>query len=125
MFAQSPAYSGFSSNDIEATRRFYADTLGLDVTEEEGILALRFAGGGQVIIYPKEDHQPASYTCLNFPVADVDAAVTELEARGVKFEHYGPEFGQDERGIMRDNGPTIAWFTDQVGNILSVIEESS
>jgi catechol 2,3-dioxygenase-like lactoylglutathione lyase family enzyme len=125
MLAQSHAYSGFSSNDIEATRRFYSETLGLDVREEDGILSLRLGGGSQVIIYPKEDHQPASYTCLNFPVADVDAAVTELEARGVTFERYGPEFGQDERGIMRDNGPTIAWFTDPAGNILSVIEESS
>ncbi len=125
MLAQSPAYQGFSSNDIPATRRFYAETLGLDVSEEEGILALRLGGGARAIIYPKDDHKPATYTCLNFPVPDVDAAVTELESRGVKFEHYGPEFGQDERGIMRDNGPTIAWFTDPVGNILSVIEESS
>ena len=123
MLAQSPAFSGISSNDIPATRRFYAETLGLDVTEDDGMLTVRLGSGATVLVYQKDDHQPASYTCLNFPVPDVDAAVTELEGRGVKFEHYGPEFGQDERGIMRGNGPTIAWFTDPAGNILSVIEE--
>ncbi len=122
MLARSPAFSGLSSNDIPATRRFYAETLGLEVTEENGNLTLHLGSGVQVLIYPKDDHQPASYTCLNFPVPDVDAAVDELLRRGVKFEHYGPEFGQDERGVMRGNGPTIAWFTDPAGNILSVIE---
>jgi catechol 2,3-dioxygenase-like lactoylglutathione lyase family enzyme len=123
MLAQSPAFSGFSSNDIPATRRFYAETLGLDISEEGDNLTLNLAGGAKVLVYPKEDHQPATYTCLNFPVPDVDAAVDELTQRGVRFEHYGPEFGQDERGIMRDNGPTIAWFKDPVGNVLSVIEQ--
>lgn len=122
MLAQSPAFAGFSSNDIPATKRFYAETLGLEVSEENGILTLRLGGGGTVIVYPKDDHQPASYTCLNFPVADIDAAVDELSRRGVTFERYGAEFGQDERGIMRGNGPAIAWFTDPVGNILSVLE---
>ncbi len=123
MLSQSPAFTGFSSNDIPATRQFYADTLGIRVTEENDILSLHLDNGAEVIVYPKEDHQPATYTCLNFPVPDVDAAVDELTRRGVTFEQYGPEFGQDERGIMRDNGPTIAWFKDPVGNILSVIEQ--
>lgn len=122
MLAQSPAFGGFSSNDIPATKRFYADTLGLEVTEENGLLTLHLGGGGTVIVYPKDNHEPASYTCLNFPVPDIDAAVDELGRRGVTFEHYGAEFGQDERGIMRGNGPAIAWFTDPAGNILSVLE---
>ncbi len=125
MLAQSPAFSGFSSNDIPATRRFYAEALGLDVGEEGDNLMLNLGGGAKVLIYPKEDHRPATYTCLNFPVPDVDAAVDALTHRGVTFEQYGPEFGQDQRGIMRGNGPTIAWFTDPVGNILSVIEEGA
>jgi catechol 2,3-dioxygenase-like lactoylglutathione lyase family enzyme len=123
MLAQSPAFAGFSSNDIPATKRFYVETLGLEVSDENGILTLRLGGGGTVIVYPKDDHEPASYTCLNFPVADIDAAVDELSRRGVTFELYGAEFGQDERGIMRGNGPAIAWFTDPAGNILSVLEE--
>jgi catechol 2,3-dioxygenase-like lactoylglutathione lyase family enzyme len=122
MLAQSPAFSGFSSNDIAGARRFYAETLGLEVTEDNGMLTLHLGSGASVLVYPKEDHQPATYTCLNFPVPDVDAAVDELTRRGVTFEHYGPDFGQDERGIMRGNGPTIAWFKDPAGNILSVIE---
>lgn len=122
MFEQSHAFSGFSSNDIPATKRFYAETLGLQVTDDNGMLTLQLAGGGRVIIYPKENHEPATYTCLNFPVPDVDAAVDELIRRGVQMQRYGPDLGQDERGIMRGNGPTIAWFTDPAGNILSVIE---
>ena len=125
MLAQSPAFSGMSSNDIPATRRFYAETLGLRVTDDDDNLTLHLGNGAEVLVYPKEDHQPATYTCLNFPVPDVDAAVDELTRRGVTFEHYGPEFGQDERGIMRGNGPTIAWFKDPVGNILSVIEQGA
>lgn len=122
MLADSQAFSGFSTNDIGVARQFYAQTLGLNVTEEEGILTLHFAGGGKAIIYPKEDHQPATYTCLNFPVPDIDAAVDELIRRGIELQHYGAEFGQDERGIMREVGPPIAWFADPAGNILSVIE---
>jgi predicted enzyme related to lactoylglutathione lyase len=122
MLKDSPAFSGFSTDDIPRARQFYAETLGLNVTEENGMLSLHFANGGIGLIYPKDDHQPAAYTCLNFPVADVDAAVDELTRRGISFEHYGPEAGQDERGIMRQYGPPIAWFKDPAGNILSIIQ---
>lgn len=124
MLSDSRAFSGFSTNDVAAARAFYAETLGLDVTEEHGMLTLHFAGGGTGLIYPKDDHAPAAYTCLNFPVDDIDAAVDALTARGVRFERYDG-MPQDERGIMRDQGPPIAWFTDPAGNILSVIEEGS
>ncbi len=121
MFRDTPAFSGLAAPDLDAARAFYVDTLGLKVTEDNGILTLHLGGGGRVIIYPKPGHQPASFTVLNFPVADVDATVDALAARGVVFERY-PGFEQDERGIMRGNGPTIAWFRDPAGNILSVIE---
>jgi catechol 2,3-dioxygenase-like lactoylglutathione lyase family enzyme len=120
MFKDSRAFSGFAAQDIEAERAFYADTLGLDVTEEHGILTLHLAGGGHVIVYPKPDHTPADFTVLNFPVDDVEAAVDALVARGVAFEHYEGA-PQDEKGIMRGNGPDIAWFRDPAGNVLSVI----
>jgi catechol 2,3-dioxygenase-like lactoylglutathione lyase family enzyme len=120
MLKDSHAFSGFSSNDLEAARAFYGDTLGLDVTEENGLLNLSLAGGGHVIIYPKPDHQPATFTVLNFPVDDIVAIVDRLAAAGVSFERY-PGFEQDERGINHD-GPQIAWFKDPAGNILSVLE---
>jgi catechol 2,3-dioxygenase-like lactoylglutathione lyase family enzyme len=120
MFKDSKAFSGFAANDIDAARTFYADTLGLEVTEEHGILTLHLATGGLVIIYPKPDHTPAGFTVLNFPVDDVETAVDALTERGVAFEHY-EGFGQDEKGIMRGNGPDIAWFRDPAGNVLSVI----
>jgi catechol 2,3-dioxygenase-like lactoylglutathione lyase family enzyme len=123
MLTDTHAYSGFSSNDIPATKAFYADTLGLEVTEANGMLTLHLAGGGNVLIYPKDDHQPAAYTCLNFPVADIEAAVDELTERGVTFERY-EGMAQDERGVMHDLGPPIAWFKDPAGNILSVLEEA-
>jgi catechol 2,3-dioxygenase-like lactoylglutathione lyase family enzyme len=122
MLSNSHAFSGFSSNDIPAAKEFYGGTLGLDVNEENGMLSLKFPGGHTVLIYPKDDHQPATYTCLNFEVDDIDAAVTRLASAGVTFEQYGEGFDQDERGVMRGNGPPIAWFKDPAGNILSVIE---
>jgi catechol 2,3-dioxygenase-like lactoylglutathione lyase family enzyme len=122
MLTDSHAYSGFSSNNVPATKAFYADTLGLEVTEENGMLTLHLAGGGTVLVYPKDDHQPATYTCLNFPVADIDATVDELTSLGVTFERYEGA-SQDERGVAREYGPPIAWFKDPAGNILSVIEE--
>jgi catechol 2,3-dioxygenase-like lactoylglutathione lyase family enzyme len=122
MLTDSSAYSGFSTNDIEATRAFYADTLGLRVTEENGMLTLHLGSGATVLVYPKDDHQPATYTCLNFPVADIEATVDGLVERGVKFLRYDG-VPQDDRGIAREYGPPIAWFTDPTGNILSVLEE--
>ena len=122
MLGSSHAFSGFSTNDIPAARTFYADTLGLEASEQDGMLSLTFPGGQRVLIYPKDDHQPATYTVLNFEVADVDAAVDALTAAGITFEHYGPDSGQDERGIQRQWGPPIAWFKDPAGNILSVIK---
>lgn len=125
MFTSTPAFSSFSANDISAARRFYADTLGLGVSEEDGALTLKLGGGGTVMIYPKDDHQPATYTCLNFLVADIDATVDELRGRGVEFERY-PGFEQDDRGIVRGSmGPPIAWFTDPAGNIIAVIDDAS
>ena len=124
MLRGSGAFSGFSVDDIPRAKEFYGQTLGVDVTEEEGMLTLRFPGGHTVLIYPKEDHQPASYTTLNFKVDDIDAAVDRLGSAGVKFERYDG-FSQDDRGIMRDFGPPIAWFKDPAGNILSVIETGS
>jgi predicted enzyme related to lactoylglutathione lyase len=126
MFRDSPAFSGFSTNDIDAARRFYADTLGLDARMGEmGILELHLTGGGRVIVYPKDGHQPATFTVLNFPVADIDAAVDELAKAGVSMERYDG-MPQDDRGIVRGtadgSGPDIAWFQDPAGNILAVIK---
>jgi len=121
MLRDSHAFSGFSTNDIPRAKQFYGETLGLEVTDENDMLTLELAGGGRVLIYPKENHEPASFTVLNFPVADVDAAVDQLTAAGVTFERY-PGFNQDERGIMRDQGPRIAWFKDLAGNVLAVLE---
>jgi catechol 2,3-dioxygenase-like lactoylglutathione lyase family enzyme len=121
MLRDSPAFSGFSANDIEAERRFYADTLGVDVEEENGMLNLHLGGDQTVLIYPKPDHQPATFTVLNFPVKDIDIAVDQLTAKGVAFERY-EGMDQDAKGIMRQYPPPIAWFKDPAGNIISVIE---
>jgi catechol 2,3-dioxygenase-like lactoylglutathione lyase family enzyme len=121
MLADSHAFSGFSSNDIAAAKAFYAGALGLEVEEANGMLRLHLAGGGRVLVYPKPNHEPATYTVLNFPVKDVAAAVDQLVAAGVKFERY-EGMDQDERGIMRGGGPLIAWFKDPAGNVLSVLE---
>ncbi len=120
MLADSKAFSGFSADDIAKAQQFYAQTLGLEVSEEHGMLTLHLAGGRDTLIYPKDDHTPATYTILNFPVADIESAVDELTRRGVQFEHY--DF-VDEKGINRQGGPLIAWFKDPAGNILSVLEE--
>ena len=124
MLTDSSAFSGFSCDDIAAAKEFYGGTLGLDVTEENGMLTLKFPGGHTVLIYPKDDHQPATYTVLNFRVTDINDAVDRAVAAGVTFERYGEGFGQDERGIAREVGPPIAWFKDPAGNILSLIEEA-
>jgi predicted enzyme related to lactoylglutathione lyase len=121
MFRDSHAFSGFSTNDIPRAKQFYGETLGLEVSEENGMLTLRLAGGGRVLIYPKENHEPATFTVLNFPVDDVDEAVDKLTQAGIEMERY-EGMGQDERGVMRDQGPDIAWFKDPAGNILAVLE---
>ena len=124
MLEKSHAYSGFAVDDLDRARAFYGDKLGLNVTGEEELLTLHLPGGRDTLVYPKPDFKPATYTILNFPVPDVDAAVDELTRSGVRFEHY-EGFEQDEKGIARgDEGPTIAWFKDPAGNILSVHEQN-
>jgi predicted enzyme related to lactoylglutathione lyase len=126
MLRDSKAFSGFSANDIEKAKEFYGRTLGLKVSESNGLLTLHLAGGNNVLIYPKPNHTPATFTVLNFPADDVDRSVDELTKRGVRFEIYDlPEIKTDKKGIMRGNGPTIAWFKDPSGNILSVIEREA
>jgi catechol 2,3-dioxygenase-like lactoylglutathione lyase family enzyme len=125
MFATTKAFSGFAVSDIDQARRFYSETLGLKVSEEHGLLTLHIAGDRDVLVYPKPDHTPATFTILNFPVDDIAQAVDELTKRGVRFLQYDG-FGQDEKGIARpqaDEGPPIAWFTDPAGNVLSVLQE--
>ncbi len=125
MFSDSHAFTGFSVDDVAAARSFYADVLGLDVSEANGMLTLHLAGGGRVLLYPKPDHEPASFTVLNLPVDDIDAAVDSLATAGVTFERY-EGMPADERGVVRppdpSYGPPIAWFKDPAGNILSVLE---
>ena len=122
MLTDSKAFSTFAVPDVDAARDFYANTLGLRVRDEMGGLALELAGGANVFVYPKDDHEPAVFTILNFPVDDVEAAVDRLTAAGVRFEQY-PELGTNEKGISElEEGPTIAWFKDPAGNILSVLE---
>ncbi|NCD69558.1 VOC family protein [Mucilaginibacter agri] len=127
MFKDTKAFSGFSVNDIPAAKAFYSNILGLDVEENpemEHILTLHITGGGKIIVYPKPNHTPASFTVLNFPVKDVAAAVQQLKDKGVKFESYDwPGFKTDDDNIFRGGGPLIAWFTDPAGNIMSVIQE--
>jgi catechol 2,3-dioxygenase-like lactoylglutathione lyase family enzyme len=123
MFANTPAFSGFAVDDLDAARAFYGDTLGLKVTDEEmGNLTLHLAGDRPTLIYPKPDFEPATYTILNFEVEDAGAAVDELSSRGVEFERYDG-FDQDEKGVAHTpgGGPDIAWFKDPAGNILSVL----
>jgi len=123
MFKDTKAFSGFSVDDIPKAKEFYSGTLGLEVTEENGMLTLHIAGDTVILVYPKDNHIPATFTILNFPVDDVDRAVDELTAKGVEFEHYDLEdLKTDERGIARGQGPDIAWFKDPAGNILSVLD---
>jgi len=120
---ESKAFSGYSANDIQKAKEFYGSTLGVNVSESNGLLTLNLAGGHKVLIYPKPNHVPATFTVLNFPVPSVDKAVDELTKRGVRFEKYDdPQLKTDERGIFRGQGPVIAWFKDPAGNILSVLE---
>lgn len=120
------AFSSFAVNDVKKAKEFYTRTLGVDVSEEKEGLSLKFSGAGTVFVYPKDDHTPATFTVLNFQVADIDIAVDELTKRGVRFESYDGEMKTDEKGIFRGGdtgkGPNIAWFKDPFGNILSVME---
>jgi catechol 2,3-dioxygenase-like lactoylglutathione lyase family enzyme len=122
MFENTKAFSGFAVDDVQRAREFYGDTLGLKTSEQHGLLTLHIAGDRATLVYPKPDHMPADYTILNFPVDDIDKAVDELSARGVRFERYDG-FEQDEKGIARGEGPYIAWFKDPAGNVLSVLQE--
>ncbi len=126
MLTDSRAFSGFAVDDLQEANEFYEQTLGVNTSMIDvpgGLLTLHLAGDHDVFVYPKPDFQPATYTVLNFPVDDVEAAVDELTAAGVTFERY-EGFEQDEKGIARGNGPTIAWFKDPAGNILSVLDRS-
>jgi catechol 2,3-dioxygenase-like lactoylglutathione lyase family enzyme len=126
-FTTDGAYSGFSVDDVDAARTFYKDTLGLDVRDNDmGFLELHLASGAAILVYTKPNHEPASFTILNFPVADVDAAVDELHAKGVDTKIYpDSDFPSDAKGIVRGagGGPDIAWFRDPAGNVLSVMQE--
>jgi predicted enzyme related to lactoylglutathione lyase len=125
MFKDTKAFSGFSVDDLAAAKAFYAQTLGLEVEDSPAGLTLKIAGGNRTLVYPKDNHVPATFTILNFPVVDIDQAVDELTKRGVTFEQYDQL--TDERGIARGiaagQGPDIAWFKDPAGNILSVLQE--
>lgn len=122
MFRNTKAFSGFSVDDVSRAREFYGETLGLDVSEENGMLTLHIAGDRNTLVYPKGgDHTPATYTILNFPVDDITRAVDGLAERGVEFEHY-PGMDMDEKGIFHGGGPLIAWFKDPAGNVLSVLQ---
>lgn len=128
MLKDSHAFSGFSVNDLQAAKVFYGDTLGLDVTEENMGLTLKIAGGNPIFIYDKPNHEPASFTILNFPVSNIEQVVDELVAKGVTFERYDDmPAPQDERGILRglaaNQGPDIAWFKDPAGNVLSILQD--
>jgi predicted enzyme related to lactoylglutathione lyase len=126
MFKDAQAFSSYSVNDINKAKDFYSQTLGLevsDVPEMNGLLRLRIKNSNDVMIYSKPNHSPASFTVLNFPVDNVESTVEELIKKGVKFEIYKePNLKTDEKGIARGAGPTIAWFKDPAGNILSVLE---
>jgi predicted enzyme related to lactoylglutathione lyase len=124
MFKHSKAYSGFSVDDLQKAKTFYSETLGVNVIDNPmGIIELHFEGGNNVMIYPKQDHTPATFTILNFPVDSIDEAVDTLTSKGVRFEKYGGDIQTDEKGICRNEGHSIAWFKDPAENILSVIEE--
>jgi len=124
VFKNSKVFSGFSVNDLQKAKEFYSKTLLFDVSEMDGFLNLHIANDAKVLIYPKSNHIPATFTVLNLPVDNIEQAVDELTRRGVRFEIYNEaDLKTDEKGICRDDGPNIAWFKDPAGNILSVLEE--
>jgi catechol 2,3-dioxygenase-like lactoylglutathione lyase family enzyme len=122
MLADTKAFSGFAVNDVAKATQFYGETLGLRVSAENGMLHLHLGSGADVLVYPKPNHTPASFTVLNFPVDDIDKAVDTLTERGVRFERYDG-IDTDEKGVARGGGPYIAWFTDPAGNVLSVLQD--
>jgi hypothetical protein len=124
VFKNSKAFSGYSVNDLQKAKEFYNKTLSFEVSEINGLLNLHIGNGAKVLIYPKSNHVPATFTVLNIPVDNIEQAVDELTKRGVHFEIYDEaELKTDEKGVFRDGGPNIAWFKDPAGNILSVLEE--
>ena len=129
MFKDTHAFSSFSVDDIAKARTFYGETLGLNVEDMSIGLNLTVAGGGSIFIYPKPDHSPASFTIINFPVDEIDDAVDKLISKGITFEQYDGHMKTDEKGVLRSDdpshGPSIAWFKDPAGNILSVVEDMS
>jgi catechol 2,3-dioxygenase-like lactoylglutathione lyase family enzyme len=121
----SKAFSSFSVDDLQKAKQFYGETLGLKISESDGLLKLHIASGTTLLIYPKPRHTPATFTVLNFPVANVENAVAELSRLGVRFETYNDaNIKTDAKGIFRGGGPVIAWFKDPAGNILSIVEPS-
>ncbi len=124
MFKDTKAFSSFSADDIQKAKEFYGEKLGLEVSENNGLLELHIAGSSNIMIYPKDNHTPATFTVLNFPVGDIEKAVDELTGLGIRFEHYDQgDIKTDQKGIFREEGPNIAWFKDPAGNILSVVEQ--
>jgi len=128
MFKNTPAFSGFSVNNLKKAKEFYAEILGVEVEEDEMGLKLKIAGGHSIFVYEKPNHQPATYTILNFVVTDIDKVVDQLTKKGVKFEHYdSDQMKTDKKGIARglsvNQGPDIAWFKDPAGNFLSVLQD--
>lgn len=130
MFKDAKSFSSFSVNDIPKAKEFYGRILGLDVSQDDNmpmpLLNIRLSGGGDIMVYPKDDHKPANFTILNFAVNDIEKAVDELSGKGIKFESYDNEFIKtDSKGIARDEkgqGPAIAWFKDPAGNVLAVMQ---
>ena len=123
MFKENKAFSGFSVNDLGKAKQFYGEVLGLQIEAKPEWLELRISGSNPVLVYPKPDHQPATFTILNFPVKDIGQTVAGLKKLGIRFESYQqPEFRTDENGITAGN-PRVAWFKDPAGNILSVVED--
>ena len=126
MLKDTKAFSGYSVNDLEAAKRFYGETLGIEISENAAGLGLELAGGQRVFMYPKDDHEPATFTVLNFQAEDVEATVDALTERGVEFERYeGTPIETDEKGVFRGEGPLIAWFKDPAGNVISVIDANA
>jgi predicted enzyme related to lactoylglutathione lyase len=125
MFKDTYAFSGFSVNDLDEAKKFYTETLGVNVEEDAMGLTLKLSGGANVFVYPKATHTPATFTILNFVVTNIDQTVQELQAKGVSFEHYDMNDEKEiARGITAGQGPDIAWFKDPAGNILSVLQEA-